>query len=60
MNTSDNEPTRHIILSGKRNIVGVEDKTNMSTDYNMFDEIPPFTVKIDPSILLNNEDATWL
>ena len=60
MNTSDNEPKCHIVLSGKRNIVGVEDKIDMSTDYNMFDEIPPFTVKTDPSILLNNEDAPWL
>ena len=60
MNTSDNEPKRHIVLSGKRNIVGVEDKTDMSEDYNKFDEIPPFTVKIDPSIALNNEDAPWL
>ena len=25
-----------------------------------FVEIPPFTVKADPTILLNNEDAPWL
>jgi hypothetical protein len=59
-NTSDDEPKRHIVLSGKRNIVGVEDKTDMSADYDKFDEIPPFTVKTDPSIPLNNEDAPWL
>ena len=59
-NTSNDEPKRHIVLSGKRNIVGVEDKTDMSADYNKFDEIPPFTVKTDPSIPLNNEDAPWL
>ena len=59
-NTSDNEPKRHVVLSGKRNIVGVEDKTDMSADYDKFDEIPPFTVRIDPSIPLNNEDAPWL
>ena len=29
-NTSHDEPKRHIVLSGKRNIVGVEDKTDMS------------------------------
>ena len=29
-NTSSDEPKRHIVLSGKRNIVGVEDKTDMS------------------------------
>ena len=59
-NTSYNEPKRHIVLSGKRNIVGVEDKTDMSEDYNKFHEIPPFRVNSDPSILLNNEDAPWL
>jgi len=58
--TSNNEPRRHIVLSGKRNIVGVEDKTDMSEDYEDFVEIPPFAVKTDPSILLNNEDAPWL
>ena len=59
-NTSYDEPKRHIVLSGKRNIVGVEDKTDMSEDYNKFVEISPFKVNIDPSILLNNEDAPWL
>ena len=59
-NTSYDEPKRHIVLSGKRNIVGVEDKTDMSEDYEKFHEIPPFTVKTDPSILLNDEDCPWL
>ena len=59
-NTSYDEPKRHIVLSGKRNIVGVEDKTDMSADYNKFDEIPPFTVKTDPSIPLHNEETPWL
>jgi hypothetical protein len=60
MNTSNSEPKCHIVLSGKRNIVRLEDKTDMSEDYNKFHEIPPFKVNIDPSILLNNEDAPWL
>jgi hypothetical protein len=59
-NTSYDEPKRHIVLSGKRNIMGVEDKTDMSEDYNKFDEILPFRVNIDPSITLNGEDAPWL
>ena len=54
------EPKRHIVLSGKRNIMGVEDKTDMSEYYNKFDEIPPFTVNTDPIISLNGEDAPWL
>ena len=58
--TSYNEPKRHIVLSGKRNIVGVEDKTDMSEDYNKFAEIPPFKVKTDPSTVLNDEDCPWL
>ena len=40
--------------------MGVEDKTDMLEDYNKFDEIPPFIVKAEPIILLNNEDAPWL
>jgi hypothetical protein len=59
-NTSYDEPKRHIVLSGKRNIVGVEDKIDMSEDYNKFDEILHFRVNIDPSIALNGEDDPWL
>jgi hypothetical protein len=67
--TSSDEPKRHIVLSGKRNIVGVDDKTYMLVDYNKFHEILPsnfqkkilpFKVKTDPSILLNDEDSSWL
>ena len=35
-NASYNEPKRRIVLSGKRNIVGVDDKTDMSGDYENF------------------------
>ena len=59
-NTSYDEPKRHIVLSGKRDIVGVEGKTDMSEDYEKFHQLPPFTVKTDPSILLNDEDCPWL
>src|SRR3954470_16043346 len=55
-NASYDEPKRHIVLSGKRDIVGVDDKTDMLEDYEKFDEISPFTVNIDPSIPLNDED----
>jgi hypothetical protein len=40
--------------------MGVEDKTDMSENYEKFHEIPSFTVKTDPSILLNDEDSPWL
>jgi hypothetical protein len=56
-NASYDDPKRHIVLLGKRNIVRVEDKTNISEDYNKFDKIPPFKVNTNPIILLNNEDA---
>jgi hypothetical protein len=58
--TSYDEPKRHIVLSGKRVIVGVEDKTDMSEDYDKFHDIPPFKVNTDPSIKLNEEDCPWL
>ena len=60
VNTSYDEPKRHIVLSGKRNIMGVDDKTDMSEDYENFHGIAPFTVNIDPSIQLNDEDFPWL
>ena len=59
-NTSYDEPKCHIVLSGKRNIVEVEDKTDISEDYDKFHEIPPFQVNTDPTTLLINEDALWL
>ena len=34
--------------------------TDLSEDYNNFDDIPPFTVNADPCILLANEDAPYL
>ena len=39
------EPKRHIVLSGKRNIVGIEDKSDILEDYEKDDRIPPFKVK---------------
>jgi hypothetical protein len=59
-NTSCDEPKPHIVLSGKRTIVGVENKTDMSQDYNQFGEISSFRVNTDTSLKLNDEDAPWL
>jgi hypothetical protein len=56
-NSSDNEPKRHIVLLGKSNIVGIEDSTNMSEDYEKSDAIPPFIVNGNPSIMLGDEDT---
>ena len=60
INKQTDEPKWHIVLSGKRNIVGVEDNTGLSEDYNNFVDIPPFTVNANPCILLANEDAPYL
>ena len=57
INKQTDEPKRHIVLSEKRNIVGVEDKTDVLEDCNNFVHIPPFAVNTDPYILLANEDA---
>jgi DNA-dependent RNA polymerase auxiliary subunit epsilon len=46
----NDEPKRHTVLSGKRNIVGIKDKSDMSEDYEKDDQISPFTVNKDPSI----------
>ena len=39
--------------------MGVDDKIDMSEDYEKFDEIAPFKVNIDSSIQLNDEDFPW-
>ena len=59
-NTSYDEPKSDILLSGKRGIMGVEGKTDMSEHYEKFYEIPSFKVMADPSTLLNDEDYPWL
>jgi hypothetical protein len=54
------EPKRQIVLPGKRVIVGVEDRTDKSDDYDQFNGMPPFAVKVDPSILLGNLETPYL
>src|SRR6185436_12876232 len=51
INKQKDETKRHIVLSGKRNIIGVEDKTDLSEEYNNFVVIPPFEVNADPYLL---------
>ena len=55
-----NEPKRHIVLPGKRKVVGVENISDNSEDYDQIDDLPPFSVDIDPSILLSKEDTPYL
>jgi hypothetical protein len=54
------ELKRHIVLPGKRVIVGVEDRTDKSDDYDQFNGMPPFVVEVDTSIPLGKEETPYL
>jgi hypothetical protein len=54
------EPKRHIVLSGKRAIEGVEDRTYKLDDYDQFDGMPPFSIEVNPSIPLGSEETPYL
>ena len=56
----DDESKRHIVLPGKQKINGVEDISDKSEDFDQFDDHPPFSVDVGPSILLAKEDAPYL
>jgi hypothetical protein len=40
--------------------VGVEDRTEKSDDYDQLNGMPPFAVKVDPSIPLGKEETPYL
>ena len=44
---SDDEPKRHIVLPEKRKIIGVEDISDKSEDFDQFDDCPPLSVDVD-------------
>ena len=46
--------------SRKKKIIEVEDISDKSEDFDQFDDRPPFSVDVDPSILLSKEDAPYL
>ena len=52
------EPKRHIVLAGKRKIVGVDDVTD-EEEYNKVEDMTPFAVEVDTSILLAQEEAPY-
>jgi hypothetical protein len=58
--SKNNEPKHHIVLLEKRKIIGVEDIADKSKDFDQFDDTPPFSVNVNPSILLSKEDAPYL
>ena len=52
------EPKHHIVLAGKRKIVGVDDVTD-EEEYNKIEDMTPFVVEVDTSILLGEEEAPY-
>ena len=55
---SSGQPKRHVVLLGKR-IVGVEDITD-EDEYNQFDDLPPFTVDVDISVLCDSKQPPYV
>jgi hypothetical protein len=49
--SEDDEPKRHIVLAGKRKIVGVDDVID-EEEYNKAEDMAPFAVHVDTGILL--------
>lgn len=52
------DPTWHIVLHGKRRIIGVDNVTD-EEEYNQFDELPPFSIGI-PSSNVDINDSAYL
>ena len=52
------EPKCHIVLAGKRKIVGVDDVIDKE-EYNKVEDMTPFAVEVDTSILLAEEEAPY-
>jgi hypothetical protein len=44
--SEDDEPKRHIVLAGKRKIVGVDDVTD-EEEYNKAEDMTPFIADVD-------------
>ena len=49
----DDESKHHILLPEKRKITGVEDILDELENFDQFDARPPFSVGVDPIILLS-------
>ena len=52
------EPKCHIVLVGKRKFVGFDDVTD-EEEYNKVEDMTPFAVDVDTSILLAEEEAPY-
>jgi hypothetical protein len=54
--SEDDEPKCHIVLACKRKIVGINDVTD-EEEYNKAEDMTPFTMDVETSIFLAQEDA---
>jgi hypothetical protein len=54
-----NKEGHHIVLQGKRKIVGVEDVVD-EEDYNQFDTLPPFDEDITIPTIDDTEEPTYI
>ena len=52
------KPKHHIVLAGKRKIVRVDDVTD-EEEYNKVEDMTPFAVEVDTSILLAQQKAPY-
>ena len=50
---------RHVVLQGKRSIVGVENVVD-EEEYNQFDELPPFGENIDLNLMEDGGDGAYV
>jgi Domain of unknown function (DUF4218)/Domain of unknown function (DUF4216) len=50
---------RHVVLQGKRKIVGVENVVD-EEDYNQFNDLPPFGENVELGIMEDGDEATYV
>ena len=55
---SGDEPKYHIVLAGKRKIMGVDDVTD-EEENNKVEDMTPFVMEVDTSIFLAEEEAPY-
>ena len=54
-----NKEERHVVLQGKRRIVGVEDVVD-EEDYNQFDALPPFGEDVDLGPMEDSDEPPYV
>ena len=54
-----NKEERHVVLQGKRRIVGVENVVD-EEDYNQFDVLPPFGEDIDLGLMEDTDEPPYV